>query len=297
MTRSAILKPRRCALTLFSLLLLLIVAAPAFTQEKPVVVWYVLDFPPLLIAQGPTKGQGYMDVVMRQLIEQTPEFTHRITHSNTKRIYDTIRDTPNLCNPSTLWTPERTEFMVFSQPILRWKGLPNGIIIRTRQATLFAPFLNTAGELQLEKLLTEFPFRIGIVPDRAYGTEIDQILARHRERLVEVASSNQFASNLLKLATQTEFDAVVGYAEELHYLIGSGAVPAEFQFLPIAEARHLLEGGIGCSKTEEGQRIMAAFDRILSHPEVQAVNEAAYLRWLPNDRLRAYYLQRKAEQK
>ena len=53
-----------------SLLLgLLCSALAAHAEDKPVVVWYVLDFAPINIIQGPNKGQGNRDAALRELAE------------------------------------------------------------------------------------------------------------------------------------------------------------------------------------------------------------------------------------
>jgi len=294
MIRTTILKPRRRVVTLSGLLILLIVAAPAFAKEKPVVVWYVLDFPPAYIFEGPDKGKGGRDILMRLLIEQTPEFTHQITKSNALRMLNAFKDSPNACSASLLKTEDRTKIAYFSIPYSL--TLPNGMIIRAGRAVSVAPFLNDVGEVQLEKLLVETTFRIGVTTGRPYG-DIDPVLNRHRDRLVEVVSSTHFVSNLRKLADQSEYDAILGYSEELAYQVRIGAVPAEFQFLPIAENWRLVPNHLACSKSQEGSRLIARFNQILACPELQAEEETTYLRWLPDDRLRAYYLRRKAEPK
>ncbi|RUQ39591.1 MAG: TIGR02285 family protein [Candidatus Competibacteraceae bacterium] len=280
---------------LLGVLCLLLGICAAHAEDKPVVVWYVLDFAPAHIISGAAKGQGYHDANLYALIKRLPELQHRIIYSNGPRAYEALRNTPNACHPATVRTAERTEFMYFSQRVVNW-GLPNGLIIRARQAAGFAPFLNAAGELQLEKLLTESPLRIGVIAKRSYGADIDAVLARHRDQVVETVSSNLLASNLNKLDTQNEFDATIGYATELYYLTWSHTVPANFQILPIAEARTLMPVAFGCSKTAEGQHLIELIERTLPQPEVQAAFTSAYLNWLPDERMQTYYRTRLAEQ-
>jgi uncharacterized protein (TIGR02285 family) len=274
--------------------LCLLLSASTNANDKPVVTWYVLDFAPAHIISGAAKGQGYHDANLYALIKQLPELQHRIIYSNGPRAYEALRNTPNACHPATVWTAERAEFMYFSKRVVNW-GLPNGLIIRARQAADFAPFLNAAGELQLEKLLTESPLRIGIIAKRSYGADIDAILARHRDHMVETVSSNLLASNLNKLDTQNEFDATIGYATELYYLTWSNTVPANFQILPIAEARKLMPVVFGCSKTAEGQRLIELIERTLPQPQVQTAFAKAYLDWLPDEPTKTYYRTRLAE--
>lgn len=285
---------RRGVARWLGLLFLLGSAIAAAAEDKPVVVWYVLDFPPINIVQGPHKGQGNRDAAMQQVIQHTPEFTHRITTSNGPRALDALKNTPNACQPALMYTEERAKFAYYNAFSSDW-ALPNGIIILPERAADFAPYLNAAGELELERLLTASTLRIGVNVGRSYGDEIDAILARHPQRLVDVVSSNLFSSNLLKLASQAGFDATVGFPTELYYLIRAGAVPDRFKFLPVAEARSMIRGNIGCSRTEQGRRFMDAFDRVLTQPEVRAAIDAAAIEWVPLD-LRDYYRRRKAEQ-
>ena len=276
-----------------SLLLGVLLSASASAEDKPVVTWYVLDFAPINIIQGPNKGQGNRDTAMREVIANTPEFTHRITYSNGPRALDALRNTPNACQPALMYTEERARFAYYS--ISADWALPNGVIITRTRAADFAAFLNAAGELELERLLTQSSLRLGIHSGRSYGEEIDTILARYPARLSPIVSANLLSSTLQKLTTQNQIDATIGFPTELYYLVRTGVVPDAFTFLPIAEAPSMILGEIGCSKTEQGRQFIDAFNRVLARPAVNAAIERAALTWLPPE-LHAYYQHRKAQQ-
>jgi uncharacterized protein (TIGR02285 family) len=286
-----IMHHRICLSLLLGVLLSASVSASA--EDKPVVVWYVLDFAPINIIQGPNKGQGNRDTAMHEVIANTPEFTHRITYSNGPRALDALRNTPNACQPALMYTEERARFAYYS--ISADWALPNGVIITRTRAADFAPFLNAAGELELERLLTQSSLRLGIHSGRSYGEEIDTILARYPARLSPIVSANLLSSTLQKLVTQNQIDATIGFPTELYYLVRTGVVPDAFTFLPVAEAPSMILGEIGCSKTEQGRQFINAFNQVLARPAVNAAIERAALTWLPPE-LHAYYQHRKAQQ-
>jgi uncharacterized protein (TIGR02285 family) len=264
-------------------------ASNAQSPAREVLYWYISDFPPIYILEGPDQGKGTGDERLRILFKRTPEFDHRIVQAPTIRILEAMKTEPNVCSASFLKTPEREAFLEYSNPFP--ERLPNGVItLRTRLPQL-KPFMDKKGVLSVEALLNHGKTRLGIIKGRSFGAGIDAVLNKHAgsSSLVVVPGSALLASRLLKLATQDEFDAVVGYAHELRYLTRQlNLNERDFVFVPVAEEPPLLSSYAACSKSEFGRRAIAAINRALSDPEALREDIAVYRQWLDDETAARY---------
>jgi uncharacterized protein (TIGR02285 family) len=225
------------------------------------------------------------------LVSRLHEFRHEIVEAPTRRLMEDLKTKPNVCSVAIVKTPEREAVFDFSAMPVIWT-LPNGVITLRNRLPMFTPFLNDRGELRLDTLLSSGKNRrLGILTGRSFGTGIDAVLKKHagHESLVTVPSSDQFASRLLKLANQDEFDAIIGYATELNYVAEQlGLDRRKFAFLPVAEEVPIQPGYVACSKTPFGKRVIASVNRILADKQIQQKIEAAYREWLDPENLALY---------
>jgi uncharacterized protein (TIGR02285 family) len=263
-------------------------AAPA---EREVVYWYTSDFPPVYIHAGPKRGLGHGDKRKDILIGQLREFRHEAVEAPTRRLMEDLKTKPNVCSVAIVKTPEREATFEFSATPVIWT-LPNGVITLRDRLPMFTPFLNERGELRLDAFLSSGKGRrLGIISGRSFGTGIDPVLKKHAEHksVVTVPSSDQFASRLLKLANQNEFDAIIGYVTELNYVAEQlGLDRRKFSFLPVAEEVPIQPGYVACSKSPFGKRVIAAVNRVLADKKTQQKIEAAYREWLDPENLTLY---------
>lgn len=252
------------------------------SSSRDTVLWHVNNFPPYSITSGPEAGQGINDHVMSQLMKGMPEFQHKVIDASLARALENIKTRPDACSVSLLRTPEREAVMYFSIP--RGLLLPNALVMMRSRADEMKPFLNAQGEVVLESMLAEGRLRLGLSPERSYGQWVDQVIKRYPGAVVTVAAKDQFASRLLKLVNQNEFDVVIGYAIELRYTVQEMKMNLhDFVVYPIAESSGLLSVGVACSKSEQGRRIIDAIDRVLLDKHVRRELDARYRSWLDDD--------------
>jgi uncharacterized protein (TIGR02285 family) len=252
--------------------------------QADTVMWYFSDFPPVHFLAGPNKGQGSGDKRTDVLVRRLPEFRHEIVAAGQGRILDMLKTRPNACNSVLLKTPERAAVLEYSEPYL--KILPPGVITTRARLPLFKPFINEEGELRLGSFMDTGKYRLGTIAERSFGPGIDSVLKKvsGQKSVVAVPSSDQFASRLLKLANQNEFDAIVGYATELAYNVRNlNLKEGDFVFLSTAEEEPLVPSYIACNKSDFGKRVIAAINRILADEGAQREADAAYRSWLDAD--------------
>ncbi len=259
--------------------------------------WFHSDFPPYFIQSGPYKGQGTGDQVETFIMQALPGFEHRVSSANTARRQEAIRNGMLVCSSAILRTPQREQYMVFSEAYAHI--LSNGVTtLRSRREAL-EPFLNARGEVRLAALLESKDFVLTAASGRSYGALVDAALeaGEARGKVRRFASPDIFASGLMELRNNTNTHGLLGYAIELNWnLMRFGLPDREFTFLPIEGEAALVPAHVGCTRTAEGERVIAAVNGLIRAGSLPEVARRTYAAWLPED-VRTVYLQRLRELK
>ncbi|MBF8667716.1 TIGR02285 family protein [Pseudomonas putida] len=272
------MRAARCVryLALLCGLLPALLLQPASAKEH--LFWLVRDLPPFTIFEGPEKGQGVIDQLLPLLIGQMPEYDHSIVRVNRARGIQMLQD-PNsfTCDPTLLWTPERTEYVRFSMPSLG--VLSGGLVLRKDSEALVAPYLD-GQEVDLHGLLSKTPLKLGVVAERSYGTQIDAILHQLPDTALSRHYGNEATANLLQMQQLGRLRMVLGYWPEVRYLVEQqGGALADYRFHPVQGVNRYQFLHVGCSNSELGRAAVAHIDQLL--PALRRdVLPGLYAQWL-----------------
>ncbi|MCX2687188.1 TIGR02285 family protein [Pseudomonas sp. DCB_AW] len=274
--------------TLLLLCALLPALAVPHAAAKERLLWLVRDLPPFTIFEGTEKGQGVIDRLLPLLIEQMPEYDHSIVRVNRARGIQMLQD-PNTftCDPTLLWTPERAEYVHFSMPSLG--VLSGGLVVRKAGEALLAPFL-TDNEVDLPGLMSHTPLKLGIVAERSYGTQIDEILRQLPDSALSRHYGNDATANQLQMQQLGRLHMVMGYWPEVRYLIQQqGGSLGDYQFHPVRGVNRYQFLHVGCSDSALGREAVAHIDQLLPTLRQETL-PGLYARWLDPE-LQAMYLE------
>jgi uncharacterized protein (TIGR02285 family) len=274
--------------TLLLLCALLPALAVPHAAAKERLLWLVRDLPPFTIFEGTEKGQGVIDRLLPLLIEQMPEYDHSIVRVNRARGIQMLQD-PNTftCDPTLLWTPERAEYVHFSIPSLG--VLSGGLVVRKAGEALLAPFL-TDNEVDLPGLMSHTPLKLGIVAERSYGTQIDEILRQLPDSALSRHYGNDATANQLQMQQLGRLHMVMGYWPEVRYLIQQqGGSLGDYQFHPVRGVNRFQFLHVGCSDSALGREAVAHIDQLLPTLRQETL-PGLYARWLDPE-LQATYLE------
>ena len=267
-------------------LLLAIAIAPAQAKER--LLWLVRDLPPFTIFEGEEKGQGVVDQMLPLLISQMPEYDHAIVRVNRARGLQMLQDQSTFtCDPTLLWTPERAKFVHFSEPTLG--VMSGGLVVRKQGEALLTPFLHDQ-QVDLKGLLSTTELKLGIVAERSYNTQIDDMLRQLPDTVFSRHYGNDATASLLQMQRLGRLQLVLGYWPEVRYLIQQqGETLAEYQFHPIQGVNRYQFLHVGCTNSPLGRKAVAHIDQLLPALR-QDTLPALYARWLDAD-LQADYLE------
>jgi uncharacterized protein (TIGR02285 family) len=268
-------------------LLCLLLASVHVVEAKERLLWLVRDLPPFTIFEGPAKGSGVIDQLLPQLIAQMPEYEHSIIRVNRARGIQMLQERSFTCDPTLLWTPERARYVHFSTPSLG--VLSSGLVIRKQDLALLSPYLE-GQQVDLQQLLAQTQLKLGIVAERSYSVQVDQVLRQLPDSAFSRHYGNDATANLLQMQRLGRLQLVLGYWPEVRYLIQQqGGSPDDYSFHPIRGVDRYQFLHVGCSDTAQGREAIAHIDRLLPALREQTLPEL-YAGWL-DPALRQDYLE------
>ncbi len=275
---------RRALLALCGLLLALAVQ-PAAAKER--LIWLVRDLPPFTIFDGSEKGRGVIDQMLPLLIRQMPEYEHSIVRVNRARGLQMLQAGHFVCDPTLIWTAERARFVQYSMPALG--ALSSGLVVHKQNEHRLAGFSDGA-DIDLTGLLTQTPLKLGIVAERSYGTQIDDMLRGLPDTAFNRHYGNDATASLLQMQQLGRLQLVLGYWPEMRYLIQEhGGSPDDYRFYPIQGVNRYQFLHVGCANTPLGRAAIAHIDQLLPALRRDTL-PALYAHWL-DPALREDYLE------
>ena len=271
-----------------AIVLLFVAQLPAaLAQPKETLVWLLRDLPPLMIFEGPKKGQGVIDQLLPQLIARMPNYDHTLMRVNRARGLQMLQEPPLTCDAALNWSKERASWMIFSLPVFR--AMSNGLAIRRVDRDVLAPFIRD-GEVDLAAVLASGREKLGIIAERNYGEYLDALLKHAPSSALTLHYGNDALGSLLQMQRLGRLRMLLGYRPEIRYqAVQEGFAEDELQFYPIRGTGQYLSGYIGCSDTPKARQVMREINQVLRSLPRNAVSEA-YAAWLDPES-RSDYLQ------
>lgn len=255
------------------------------TAAPPEITWYLYDLAPMVITDGPRKGEGFIEMGLRQqLLPALPEYQHKIVVVPIQRIALMLKTDRAACNPGLIRNPEREQFMVFSAPTLA--AIPAGAFIRRGETARVAPYVNAKGKLVLDKLLADGQVRLGIDAARSYGGPVDAVIKPYKDQPRLFGLSTPEASRgLVQMLLAKRIDAMLGQPFEVPYYLGARNLDdiKALRFYPLAEQADAAVNHVACSNSAQGQAVVQKVNAVLARPGVREAMAAHYLDWLDED--------------
>jgi uncharacterized protein (TIGR02285 family) len=220
-------------LTRISLAVFLVIftALLGFAQEGTI-MWLQYDLPPAYIFEGKYRGQGMQGMVDQYLGEHMPEYHHKISKSNLKRVEAELKSEKHVVCGGLLKTPDREAQFEVSIP--HAISLSAAVIIRRDRLGEFQPFLDSEGNLELERVLTQSDLTVGIALGRQYSGIIDDSLSKHQGHPnIYVRAGGNISDGLLKMLMASRIDYSILYPYEVQYVARSMQTKQEMISLPI----------------------------------------------------------------
>ena len=237
--------------------------------QKDAIQWRITDWPPIYILEGPYKGQGAGDELIRLFAEQMPAYDHKTVPMNINRFYYEAKKGAKVLNAAGF--PIAGVKASLPDSII----IPHQVIIRKDKARL----PGSKDGIVLGELLSDKRFSAGITFGR-YGPTLNQIVDKHKGE-ANIYSVTDYG-NVFKMLFAGRFDYTIEYPPVIHYYEKLAQQEGRFLKLPIKEvaARHkyLVAYVIG-PDNEWGDRVIAKINRIISEQRNTPRYREILLRW------------------
>ncbi len=250
------------------------------------VVWVGTDFPPMSMSQGASANQGYLDQMYLFLKDQLPQHTFRTDNVPWTRAIKTMQQGGPYCMTAAFQTPERAQFMRFTEPY--GYLMPIGVVVQAKDRAQFLPYLNSDEHIRLKDMLQDTKLQIGLANGRSYGPVIDAMLEPLLQRgaaHVQKVFQSESTKTLTTMLGVSRFHYMLSYPIEVVYYQEPGN---ELLFYPVEGGDQLLEGRFSCTKGAETDRVFADVSQLVASKKTWPPFLAAYERWLPPNVIKQY---------
>lgn len=245
--------------------LLLAAAAAQAAPPADTIRWVAQDVPPhFSFVQGHAPrsvdelGQGEVDGFMRLLLARLPEYRHEFVEASTARYEAESRRGETLCSALHVRTPARLKWAYFSHLYPPLVSREVHVVVRRDTLARLAQGRPEDGRLVLAELLKRPELRPLLGRDRAYGPQVDKLLAQYA--VPRLAVGAKLSHQLLDMLRAGRMDYTLEYPSVVADYLQRVGAPGALVALPMAEGLSTLVATVSCSRTPEGLRQIEAID-------------------------------------
>jgi len=256
-----------------------IIVSPTHLSAGESITWVEVNFPPIWILEGPDKGNGILDGLISIYEKNMPVYEHHHVAANITRILSMMKEGQNVCHAGILKSPDREQFIYFSIPNCI-TNLHKIVVKKSRKNSLFGNIMNVS----LEDLLKNTNLKLGVSKSSSYGTTINNLLEKYKEKSTILLRSGQDNhQGLIRMLKEERIDYMIGYPWEITYIDSQMDLRDEIAVVDIKEleGQQWILSYVGCTKNEWGRQVIEKINAILL--KVRASDEYLYhvLKWLP----------------
>ncbi len=232
--------------------------------------WFIRDWPPVNILQGPQQGQGAYDVMLNRLMLALPQYQHQMHVSTLTMRQQMMQQEKSHCLFGLLKTPQRQTFLQFSEPVA---VIPNLQLVARSDHPMWQQ-IQGRHAVDLTWLFGQ-SWRGMVEEHRTYPSPI----AEHLTEFVQVSATE---TNLVQMLKANRADYVLEYADRMHYLAQQFPDIA-LRALPLQGLPAVTEVYVACSISEQAKAQIKAVNQALHQLRGDPQYRAALLDWLTPD--------------
>lgn len=242
-------------------------------QEKPLLTWYLTNWPPAFIVDGPRKGTGYADVSLDIFEREMPEYRHERILLPYPRILNYLERGKQGCYPTNIYN-KKHDFGITAVPHVLVSG--HNIYIHKENQSRF-PY---SQGVSLASLLASPELTLGVRGDLEFGPTLSPILkAHHGQKHMLTRSGQDLADGLVKMLDRKRIDYFIEYNFVMQFVTDKiGSTMDNFVEIPILENREeYIRGAVECPNTAWGKEVIDKVNIILlalrGGEELKGINE------------------------
>lgn len=243
-------------------------------QDVPPHFSFVQGHPPRSVAE---LGHGEVDGFMRVLLPRIAGYRHEFVEASTARYEALSRGGETLCSTLHVRTPERLQWLYFSHLYPPLVSREIHVVVRREGLARLSAGRPQDGRLQLAELLERSDLHGLVARDRAFGAQVDSLLARHA--VPRLAVGAQPSTRLLDMLRAGRMDFTLEYPAVVKDYLARLADADALVTLPVAEGLSTRLATVSCSRTPEGRRAIEAIDAAVRELAREPDREAWIRAW------------------
>lgn len=237
--------------------------------------WQTIHVPPSTIKSGPLQGQGFVQLVLQQIIAELPDYEHQFPITTLARATSDMKSGKNVCHPALMITEERQKWAYFSRASF---FNPNNYLVMS--ADVADKF--TQSPLQLDELTRQPNLIFAVIKNRAYGTSIDNFIAKQLDQQQRLDITSDNLSYMFRLLTVNKVDVTFAYPFEVAWFTKDKPQYRDNLILrPVANQPQFLVGHVTCPKTDWGKQVISRIDEALKNLKPTDTYKQSMTRWWP----------------
>ncbi|WP_024954211.1 TIGR02285 family protein [Sulfurospirillum arcachonense] len=257
----------------------------SFSKDISSIYWSSASFPPADITEGPLKERGYCDAIRTTIIKNLPELQHTLEIATVKVSLINLKRLDNACIAGMNMNKDRINFVEYSKPALY--SLPNELTIRKQDKQKYEKYLTSNNEIDLEKLLKDNKFIFGYVEKRSYSNNTDKLIKKYQSNLTSMPRKGEdLTKGLLYMLAYKRVDFIIEYPTMVKYIKKKYNMQEEFIQYPIKDSSSLIKIYVGCSKTQNGKKIIEKINKIIDKNKNYFTE--SYKKWISPNSLKRY---------
>ncbi|MBE0365275.1 hypothetical protein PULV_a2042 [Pseudoalteromonas ulvae UL12] len=253
-------------------LCLFLFACSANGQER--IIWQLNHAPPSTIVHGQYKQQGFIDLILEQIIRKMPEYQHSIEVSSLAGSTFEIRSQKTVCLPALFSSPEREKFMLFSQASIVHPS--NRLVFLNKNSKGIA-----GQQLDLAHLLARKDLYLGLDKSRSYGAVADAALADVEPISHVYRRASESPNGLIEMVALGRLDYTIAYPFQVQYYLQSNQLVGKspLTMAQIYGQAAYSMGQVACPKNEWGKQVITRVNQVLNQLKPTQEYKAAMTRW------------------
>ena len=241
---------------LYLFILMVVFSIGNHLSAKETIKWYKSDSPPSFILEGPMKGKGSKDLLVKYYQERMPIYEHKNILSNLTRFMTQVKKGENWCHPRLLKTAEREKFLYYSKTVTL--SLPNHLIVNKTKLNIFDANI----PVSLEKIFQNKELKGRLFRERSYGIKIDPLIKLYKSN-PNLKLVTKKEKNLFKMLLLGRIDYTINYPTTVEYIAFNLKASGKLMSIPLKETIAVRKAYFGCTKNSWGKKVSDQINIIL----------------------------------
>jgi len=197
--------------------------------------------------------------ILQQLLSLYPS-PYQLVDISRNRAREWTKTASNACIPWLRKTPERERDYLFTLPYMLESAIVLVSLPESPWQLQLEKLQDHSGRISLQQLLLlHRPPLLGVEKNRSYGAQIDPLLLQHNKQLYTRSAAGEFVGSMLPMLQKGFVDLMLEYPKI------AARSQIELRYWALAEAEPYNAVHFACSRTTQGEKIVALLNQSIRH--------------------------------